>query len=408
MKKRFKEIENCTGFLISIENYPKIIGLYDISIGEKFLKKLTKIFLKLEKRFKGRFFYLEGNLFIFLMYSLKDRNINNFLNSLFKNANIALKVNDYRFFPELTVGILKNEKKESFITFLNKLYIANEHARKNKFRWSFYKEEFKNQIITKFKIERLIKEALKEDKFLLFYQPKVNILTNKITGAEALIRMLGKDGEIISPGLFIPIAEESNLIVEIGYWVIERLFKDVKYINSKINEKIKFSFNISINHFAKGDFVDRIKDLIEKHVNEMENFEMEIEITEWAMMRDRENSIKKMYKLKELGFKLIIDDFGTGYSSLGYLKNFPIDYIKIDKSFTDEILKDEKTEKIVSSIIYLAKQLNLGITVEGVETKEQIEWFKKNNCYEFQGYYFSEPLPIENFITYVKNFKVHF
>jgi hemerythrin-like metal-binding protein len=246
----------------------------------------------------------------------------------------------------------------------------------------------------------MVNHALTNDLFTIFYQPKLNLRTRKIESAEALVRIISENGKVIPPDNFIPGAEKNGSIIEIDKWVINRIIEDARYISMMAEEDITISFNVSGLHFNKVNFLENLSNMFRFTNDFISRFE--IELTEGALIENVEDAMEKMRAIKKMGFKLAIDDFGTGYSSLVYLKDFPIDCLKIDKVFVDEIPGNEKTVKIVDSIIYLAKKLGLKIVAEGVETAEQLVWLHQNSCDEIQGYIYSKPLPVNIFAKFVK------
>jgi hemerythrin-like metal-binding protein/diguanylate cyclase (GGDEF)-like protein/PAS domain S-box-containing protein len=401
IKNKLKLKEKFSIILITVTNLKNINDTFGREIGNKFLVKFSKQLKTIIADYDSLLFYLEGNQFVIIFHSVDKETIVSFteqISSLLISKPFNVDGNEVAI--EAYLGGYIVEKNEDYSSILHKLFIANEEARNTSSKkLFFYSQKIKDKIITRFKVESLIKNALKNDLFLLYYQPKVNF-ANKIESVEALIRMKSEGTDLIYPNIFIPVAEESNLINEIGDWVFRKVIEDSRYITMKSGEKVKFSFNVSASQFSEYNFLDKLK----KSFNFSQDFDssFEIEITESAIMEDFETSIKKMFKLKELGFDLGIDDFGTGYSSLAYLKEFPISFLKIDKSFTDGIPHDKKTVSIVKSIIYLAKQLDLKITAEGVEHAEQFSWYKDNHCDEVQGYYFSKPVTKEELIKLLK------
>ena len=244
-----------------------------------------------------------------------------------------------------------------------------------------------------------IQRAIKKNLFTLFYQPKFDISKNKIVGAEALIRLKSKDG-YISPSEFILEAEKNGEIIKIDQWVFNKIIKDSREIFTKSNENIFLSFNVSAKHFENENF---IKDL-EKIFTYTKDFWglFEIEITESGFLKDIKAAKEKLKHLKKTGFKIAIDDFGVGCGFLTYLKDLPIDTLKIDKFFIDNIETDEKTLAIVESLIYLSKKLNLKTVAEGVENASQVDILKNLGCNVIQGYYYSKPLPLEKFVSLIK------
>ncbi len=251
------------------------------------------------------------------------------------------------------------------------------------------------------KLEKLIIESLAKGSFVLYFQPQIELKENRVTGTEALIRIIGPEGNIISPGVFIPRAEEDAYLISlIGEWVIKNLPNYVFEIVREIKDPIKFSFNISVKEFESEDFLGSFKNLIEK--KNLTNFLYGVEITETSLMRDMSYIREVLEIIQKAGFEIIIDDFGTGFSSLKYLRELPIDQLKLDKVFADYLSYDMKTNIIVKHIVGLCKELGIKVIAEGVETEEQLRLYKEYGVDEIQGFYFSKPLPKEEFIEYVK------
>jgi hemerythrin-like metal-binding protein len=245
----------------------------------------------------------------------------------------------------------------------------------------------------------IVKEALKNDLFELYYQPKIDLKSKKVKSVEALIRIKNKDGSIIYPKEFLfDIANDD--IIELDKWVFRQLIEDSRYISMMTLEKLNISFNVSSKSFLEDDFLENIGNIFRFTTDFNSIFE--IEINEYSLVQDIDKSIKIMNTLKEMGFKLSLDDFGTRYASLSCLKEFPIDCIKIDKTFIDEIEANDKTTKIIESVIKLAKNLGLKTIAEGVEQTNQVVWLYENRCDEVQGYYYSKALPIAQFVKFTK------
>ena len=277
------------------------------------------------------------------------------------------------------------------------------HAKElGKGQFSFYSKEIQKKNKEFVIMENKLREALNHNEFSLFLQPKVLIENNKprIIGAEALIRLTPKEESIIFPDRFIKIAEDTGLIIPIGKWIIEDACKKI-FLLKKQNINTNIAINVSVRQLENFDIVSILKHAIER--NNISPWDLEIEITESAFSKNIEKVIEILIQIRNLGIKIGIDDFGTGYSSLSSLLKLPIDYLKIDKSFIDRLgEKDEK--ELVSSIIAISKNLNLGIVAEGVETRNQIDLLSKYNSIVIQGYYFSKPLNFEDFIHFYKNF----
>ena len=259
-------------------------------------------------------------------------------------------------------------------------------------RTTFYNNAMSKQIQKQLLLYNELKSAIKEKQFELYLQPIVELKSNKIVSAEALIRWNHPTKGLIFPDAFIEYAEESNLILEIGYFVLQRSFKICKELENSFED---ISLNISLKQFTQDNFEDQLINSAKKY-NINPNC-IKLELTESVTSKDRKKAIDKMLSIKRDGFKFAMDDFGTGYSSLSYLKNLPFDYIKIDKSFVFNMLKNEDDKKLVKAIIDIAKQFNFSIIAEGVETIEHLKFLEKHGCDYYQGYLCSKPIPLEEF-----------
>ena len=240
------------------------------------------------------------------------------------------------------------------------------------------------------------------EQFELYYQPKIGLANHKVVGAEALIRWNHPKKGLIPPDDFIPILEQNREIIRLGGWVFETACKQLQTWKNKKYELVPLSVNLSIQQLEDLSFVSKIKETLEKYDVPPEY--IELEITESMLMQEVERITKSLNILRALGMKVSIDDFGTGYSSLSYLKKLPVDTLKIDKSFIQE-LENCDDRQLTNAIISMGKIMNLNIIAEGVETKEQLEVLKKIGCDEVQGYYFSKPKPIKEFEKWLKAYK---
>ena len=240
-------------------------------------------------------------------------------------------------------------------------------------------------------IENKLKDAVFHQNFTIAFQPQYQANNKKLRGVEALIRWKDKEGNMISPSVFIPIAEKNGTIISIGSWVMEESVRIFSGWKKKYQASRILALNISAIQYKRRDFVDSLMQVLEKY--EVSPSEVELEITESILIDDLEEVKNKLLALKEYGFKISLDDFGTGYSSLSYLKGLPIDTLKIDKSFIDTVISDNNTKIITESIIYMVKRLGYETVAEGVETKEQFEYLKSIECDSIQGYFLGRPMP---------------
>lgn len=254
-----------------------------------------------------------------------------------------------------------------------------------------YKPELMSRDKEKIKLETDLRKAIENNEFLLYYQPQIDVVSSEILGVEALIRWNHPSIGLVPPIKFIPLAEETGLIKPIEEWVLKEACVQNKAWQEKGYKPITMAVNMSSRRFNSSEIVERVKDVLEE--TNLEPQYLELEITESQLMYDAEQEIKTLENLRLLGIKLSIDDFGTGYSSLSYLAKFPIDYIKIDRSFIKDLEDNKLNETIVSAIITLAKKLNLEIVAEGVETIEQLAFLQGEKVEKYQGYYYSPPVP---------------
>ena len=268
------------------------------------------------------------------------------------------------------------------------LYHAKELGR-NKFQ--FYQEEFNQHILQRAELTIALGQALQRKELALNYQPLVDLKTDNIIGIEALLRWHHPSMGLIPPVTFIPIAEESGLIIAIGEWVLRTACAQAKiWHESSAYSAMKISINISAKQFRQKNFLPLVRDVLEE--TQLNPNCLELEITESLIMGNIAHVIEKMVALKELGVRFAIDDFGTGYSSLSYLKNFPFDTVKIDKSFMDNITTDSNNASIVEAIIGMTKNMGIDVLAEGVEHVEQVNFLREHHSNQVQGYYFSKPL----------------
>lgn len=303
-----------------------------------------------------------------------------------------------------SVGVaIYPDTSDSFESLLRNADTAMYKAKENgNNTYSVYTKQMSDNLIREFKIQSDLKKAIENKEFILHYQPQVDLKLNRITGAEALIRWKHPELGMIQPLNFIPIAESTGLIVQIGEWVMMEACRQAA-LWAKEGMEITIAVNISAVQFKRGDFVAVVKKALSS--SGLNPKQLELELTESILVNDTELILQSVQTLKALGIQLSIDDFGTGYSSLSYLKRFAIDKLKIDRSFVQDILKDKDDKAIVRTIIHMAKNLNLRTIAEGVENEQVLNIIDSLGCDEVQGYYFAKPMEPIEFKKYQSEFK---
>lgn len=277
------------------------------------------------------------------------------------------------------------------------MYHAKELGRNN---YQFYTEALHAESLRRMELEAQLRRAIKEEQFELYYQPQVETRTGRPIGMETLIRWSRPGGGMVSPAEFIPLAEETGLIVPIGAWVLKTACKQAKAWLDEGLPPLLLSVNLSSCQFREPDFMDLLTVVILE--SGYPPSQLQLELTERIIMHEDDFTVSRLKQISSTGIHLSIDDFGTGYSSMSYLKKFPINELKIDKSFIDEVCNDEDDGVIVSAMINLAHSLKLSVIAEGVEEAAQRNWLDWQGCDAIQGYYFSKPLSADDFADYIR------
>lgn len=400
--------ENRTKFayiFIDIDNFKRINDTFGHSVGDSVLVQLASIieyFIR-EKGVVGR---LSGDEFSILLPNIKDREyIEGKLEQIIQGINKPMNIGNDLIINTASIGIaIFPDDGENATEILKNADVAMYKAKElGKNTYQFFDSIMKNDYIKKLNIEKLLREAIINEEFVLAYQPQYNSDTKKLRGFEALIRWHSKKLGIVSPVDFIPIAEETGIIYDIGEWVIEQACRDAKYFVDSYGDSIKIAVNISPKQIMRQGFLDIIKNALKK--SKLNPSNLEIEITENILIDNFEYVVKILDELRENNISISLDDFGTGYSSMRYLQRLPINLLKIDKSFVDQIDLVNRDKNLVDSIISLAHTLGMETLAEGVETKEQLQYLTKCKCGNIQGFYLGRPMykkDIEKIIRHKK------
>jgi diguanylate cyclase (GGDEF)-like protein/PAS domain S-box-containing protein len=268
--------------------------------------------------------------------------------------------------------------------------------------FQFYTQDMSVQADERMELQHGLNHALERDEFKLYYQPRINVQTGRVVGMEALLRWEHPTKGLLAPSIFIPVLEETSKIIEVGHWI----FRQSCAFNAAIERKglgpLRVSVNLSTRQFHDKQLLQCIEDIRTNY--NFDTFNLEVEITESLLIENIDTAVEILDGLHEAGINIAIDDFGTGYSSMSYLKRLPIDLLKIDKSFVNDIPDDKDDVAIVSAIVALGKTMGMSLVAEGVETEEQLQFFREVEQCEIQGFYISKPLPEEEFVKWLINY----
>jgi diguanylate cyclase len=378
--------------LIDLDEFKNVNDLLGHHVGDMLLVHATEQ-LRASVRESDLVGRIGGDEFTVIVYpDPGDDDINAILDSIVHNVSRPLLVDNTEISVTTSIGVARFPKDAlSAGDLLKNADIAMYRAkREGKNMYRYYSNSLGIATFQYLQLMQELKEAIPHRELELYYQPRIKADTREIIGFEALLRWNHVRQGQLSPLMFIPLAEESGSIVQIGEWVLKQAVNQVKEWNLKYGTEFMISVNLSLGQLTNNDIVHTVRKLLNQI--DFPSRLLELEITESTAMENVEHTIKVMRELHELGVKLSIDDFGTGYSSFSYLKRFQIDRIKIDRSFVRDCTQDEEDRAIIIAILSMAKHLNLKTTAEGVEYEEQLEFLLKNECEEVQGYLFYKPM----------------
>ncbi|MBT8343548.1 MAG: bifunctional diguanylate cyclase/phosphodiesterase, partial [Sulfurovum sp.] len=390
--------------LLDIDHFKKINETYGHDLGDNLLKQIVKrIYGTINSQ--DIFARITGNKFAIFIPSLdSDKTLSkemasNYVNTIQNKFISPFHLSGQEHHLSFSTGIvLFNNNEIAAYDLLKRsetaMYEAKKDARgTNKFYESIMSQETQETLM----VENDIHKAIKNDELIVYYQPQMDIEKNKIIGAEALIRWKHPEKGFISPALFIPIAEESGIIIKLEEWIIDRALGEIKDLTQRFGDfpLNHIALNISTVHFLQPHFVEKLMLILYKHGVKAEW--IELELTESGIMRNITDAAKKIKELKSFGFTFAIDDFGTGHSSLSYLKELPVNIVKIDQFFIKNICESKGDASIVEAVIAIAEKFNFKVLAEGVEDENTLEALKELKCDIYQGYYGHRPMPISDF-----------
>ncbi|NBB34908.1 EAL domain-containing protein [Pseudomonas sp. BC115LW] len=400
LKKARRSNGRVAMLLLDLDNFKVINDSMGHSIGDLVLQEVASR-LSHSLPLQGTVSRQGGDEFIFLLPDVLGFDaIGNFAEMVLAtiSAPFFIQGNRYNIFASIGISIFPEDSGdiESLYRYADAAMYQAKVLGRN--RYYFFSDKIETSMRARNLLDHGMRSALEDGVFNVFYQAKVDAKNNKVVGMEALVRWCNNDGVFISPSEFIPLAEETGLIVSIGRYVLLQACKDAKMLHD-LGYEIPVSVNISVVQFRDEHFLDMVESVLKE--TRLEGRFLEMEITEGVLARDIDNAREKLLNLKFLGVGISIDDFGTGYSSLAYLKRFPIDVLKIDKSFVRDMLADKCDSAIIDAIIKLAEALELKLVAEGVETKEQSDALLKKGCQVMQGYLYCHPIPITQMCSFL-------
>ena len=392
--------------VFDLDNFKKINDSMGHEVGDTLLCKVSERLLSIGRQ-NDSVYRLGGDEFSVIIEDTNDIHvITSIAKEILNTIALPLKLRSQDVVLYSSIGVvLYPEDGKTSEELLKNADTAMYHAKGlggNKYE--FFNESMNKQAVKRLQIENLIRHGLKEDNFSVFYQPKIEISSGKVAGMEALVRFETPTKGIISPAAFIPVSEETGQIVEIGEVVLRKsCFAAKKWIDQGLFDG-RVAVNLSAVQFAQPNLVSLIAQiLLESHLPAKH---LELEITEGTVMDSPQKAIETMLQIRKMGIHLSIDDFGTGYSSLAYLKRFPINTLKIDKAFVDDIEESEQGRNMVATIVTIAHNLSLDVVAEGVENNVQLEFLAQLGCEQMQGYLYSKPLSEEHFSSYLLSHQI--
>jgi PAS domain S-box-containing protein len=387
---------------VSIENYNQLMTTFldfESRCTELFIDSINKIIDE------DDFIAQTGRNIFAIIVNVKKIDVKPelFANKIHKGLSRTIEVDGKELFFKTRMGISfwPNKTKDLKNLLLNSIIALEWSSSRQAKEIVIFEEEMIQALNKENEIEGHLRNAIAKNELYMVYQPQVDSRTNKVVGVESLIRWHNDKLGNISPGVFIPIAERSNLIIEIGYWIINRVCEDLAEIYKGIPEKyrdIRCAINLSAVQIQEGIFLEKLFNIIDD--SEVSYSNLEIEITESLLLSNQMKSVEILKSMQSEGLKIAIDDFGTGYSSLSYLNTLPFDKIKIDRSFIKDY-PEKDDGKLAKILVNMAESLNKDVLTEGAETLEQVEFLQHIGCMKIQGYYYSKPLDKADFIDYL-------
>lgn len=389
---------------IDLDNFKDINDTLGHFIGDEILKAMASR-LKIVLRGSDTVARLGGDEFAILVEYVADmRDVEHVAVKLLNEIVAPLKVDEHEIVVSCSMGItlypIDNSDAHGLLRNADTAMRRAKEEGKNGYR--HFTSEMASHIHRQVDIGNRLRRAINGNgaEFMLHYQPRVELASGEVTGVEALLRWNAAGIGPISPGEFIPVAEKNSTIVQIGEWVLQNACRQAKRWQEELGRRLPVAVNLSARQFCNIDIAQSIVRVLDE--TGLSPDLLELELTESMLMNDTNRVLHTLDVLKDIGVRLAVDDFGTGYSSLSYLKGFPLDYLKVDRSFVTGIPGDQKDKALVQAIIGIAHNLGLKVIAEGVETRDQLDFMLAQDCDEIQGFYFSKPLPVDEITEMLK------
>jgi diguanylate cyclase len=391
LEKSKEEAKNTTLLFIDLDRFKNVNDTLGHDAGDVLLQKAAERLTTFQNE-DTQVYHHGGDEFIILIHNTKKEYVTKLAHEIVESIKKPIYINENEVIITTSIGISScPDDSDNNNDLIKMADTAMYHAKlKGKNTYKFFNNDLKLKLERRTLIEAELRKAIKNKEFYIFYQPKLDLCSSKLVGIEALIRWNNPNLGIVPPLDFIPIAEDTGIIVDIGKWVINEVLKQMKLWQEQGYPLVKISVNVSQRQFRDENLVKFIQDSLNAVKIDAEYFE--IEVTE-SVFEDLDLVIPKLNALKEIGIGISIDDFGTGFSSLNLLKDLPIDTLKIDQSFIRDLIVNTKDNALVQLILEIGIALNLRVVAEGVETEEHLQLLKSFGCPIGQGYYFSAPIP---------------
>ena len=388
---------------IDLDNFKYINDTLGHDVGDKLLQRLANRFSSIIRE-TDTLARQGGDEFVILLSKTHDKkDLTRIADNIKAAGSETLIIEGQELMVSCSIGIAvypdDADSTSGLLKCADMAMYATKESGKNSFL--FFTEDLNHVAVDRLKIERALRSAIDAEQLLLYYQPIIDAQTSQVIKVEALLRWPQSDGHFIPPDLFIPIAEESGLIMRLGEWVLKQALKDLPSLQATYGSPIKMSINLSARQFRHYKLAQKLHKIVIE--NKVSPAKIEFEITEGLLVDDYRLAQRILNELKVLGFSIALDDFGTGYSSLSYLKHFPLDTLKLDKTFMQDLSQEKRNQAIVSASITMGIALGMEIVCEGVETKEQYQFLSAAGNVGIQGYYFSQPLACDKMKHFLSN-----